>query len=164
MKLIVKAIISKINTRLCLRNVKHGIGCKCNHKCSFTNFTEIGTNCHFNGMKISGQGRVVIGNNFHSGKNIRVLTTFHNFENGDALPYDNTSYSRDVIIGDNVWIGENVMILGGVTIGEGAIIQAGSVVCVDVPELSISGGHPAIPFKYRNEERYWRLKEEKKFT
>ncbi len=105
-------------------------------------------------MNISGNGKVIIGENFHSGKNIRVLTTFHNFDNGTALPYDNTSYDRDVIIEDNVWLGESVMILGGVTIGEGAVIQAGSVVCKDVPSLAIAGGHPAVPFKYRDKGHY----------
>ena len=109
-------------------------------------------------MHISGNGKVVIGDNFHSGKNIRILTTFHNFDHGTALPYDATSYDRDVIIEDNVWLGESVMILGGVTIGEGAVIQAGSVVCKDVPPLAIAGGHPAVPFKCRDEEHYYKLK------
>ncbi len=49
------------------------------------------------------------------------------------------------------------------TIGEGAIIQAGSVVCKDIPPLAIAGGHPAIPFKYRDKEHYENLKKEKKF-
>ena len=114
-------------------------------------------------MNISGNGHVIIGNNFHSGKNIRVLTTFHNYDKGEALPYDNTSYSKDVIIEDNVWIGESVLILGGVTIGEGAVIQAGSVVCKDIPPLSIAGGHPAVPFKYRDRDHYFSLKEEERF-
>lgn len=100
----------------------------------------------------------MIGDNFHSGKNIRILTTFHNFDHGTALPYDNTSYDRDVIIEDNVWLGESVIILGGVTIGEGAVIQAGSVVCKDVPPLAVAGGHPAVPFKYRDKDHYYELK------
>ena len=114
-------------------------------------------------MHISGTGRVVIGNNFHSGKNIRIITSFHNFDKGNALPYDDTMYSKDVIIEDNVWLGESVMILGGVTIGEGAVIQAGSVVCKDVPPLAIAGGHPATAFKYRDKEHYDRLKAAGKF-
>ncbi len=163
MKKLIKKIVSKFNTFISLkRGVKHG-KVKCNFRCKFTKNTIIGNNCHFNGIQISGSGRVVIGDNFHSGKKIRVITTFHNFNNGKALPYDETSYSKDVIIEDNVWLGENVMILGGVTIGEGAVIQAGSVVCIDVPPLAIAGGHPAKPFKYRDSEHYYKLKEEKKF-
>ncbi|MCX0414254.1 acyltransferase [Clostridium perfringens] len=160
---IIKKLITKFNTFFSLRGITHGSGCKCNFRCKFTPETEIGTNCHFNGMKISGNGRVVIGDNFHSGRKIRILTVFHNFDRGSALPYDNTSYSKDVIIEDNVWLGESVMILGGITIGEGAVIQAGSVVCKDVPPLAIAGGHPAIPFKFRDKEHYDFLKEKGEF-
>lgn len=163
MKALIKKLLTKFYTFTCLRKVKKHGQVKCNFGCVFTPNTEIGNNCHFNGMHISGSGRVVIGNNFHSGKNIRVITTFHNFDRGNALPYDDTVYSKDVIIEDNVWLGESVMILGGVTIGEGAVIQARSVVCKDVPPLAIAGGHPAIPFKYRDKEHYEKLKAEGKF-
>ncbi|MCR4678871.1 MAG: acyltransferase [Lachnospiraceae bacterium] len=164
MKNIFKRLYTMLNTFISLYSgVQHGHKVKCNFRCKFTSNTRIGNNCHFNGMKISGNGNVIIGDNFHSGKNIRILTTFHNFDKGTALPYDNTSYDRDVIIEDNVWLGEAVMILGGVTIGEGAVIQAGSVVCKDVPPLAIAGGHPAVPFKYRDEEHYYRLKNEGRF-
>ncbi len=163
MKRFIKKIFSKLNTFISLRGIIHGKGCRCNFRCHFSKNTVIGTNCHFNGMSISGNGKVVIGDNFHSGKNIRILTTFHNFDHGTAIPYDDTTYDRDVIIEDNVWLGENVMILGGVRIGEGAVIQAGSVVCIDVPPLALAGGHPAIPFKYRDKEHYYALKDAKKF-
>lgn len=163
MKEMIKQIISWFYTRVSLYGIKHGNNCKCNFRCKFTSNTEIGTNCHFNGMHISGSGRVRIGDNFHSGKHIRIITTFHNFDHGVALPYDNTTYSKDVVIEDNVWLGESIMILGGVHIGEGAVIQAGSVVCKDVPPLAIAGGHPAIPFKYRDETHYYNLKCEKSF-
>ena len=163
MRQLIKNIYSAINTKIYLRNIVHGDNCKCNFKCKFTSKTVIGNNCHFNGMNISGSGKVIIGNNFHSGKNIRVITTFHNFDGGKALPYDETSYSKDIIIEENVWLGENVMILGGVTIGEGAVIQAGSVVCKNIPKLAVAGGHPAVPFKYRDREHYYDLKEKQSF-
>ena len=108
-------------------------------------------------------GKIMIGNNFHSGKYCRILTSFHNYDKGSCIPYDDTMISKDVIIEDNVWIGEHVYILGGVTIGEGAVIQAGSVVCMDVPPLSIAGGHPAKAFKKRDEAHYYKLKNEKRF-
>ena len=159
MKYFAKRLLSWWFTYFSLRRIKHGSKCRCNFKCKFTPNTEIGDNCHFNGMKISGNGKVIIKNNFHSGKNIRILTTFHNFDYGKTLPYDDTTYNRDVIIEENVWIGEAVIILGGVTIGEGAVIQAGSVVCIDVPPLAIAGGHPAVAFKYRNKNHYNTIKE-----
>ena len=40
--------------------------------------TEIGNNCHFNAIEITGSGRCLIGDNFHSGKRVRILTSFHN--------------------------------------------------------------------------------------
>ena len=52
---------------------------------------------------------------------------------------------------------------GGAKIGEGAIIQAGSGVVKDIPPLAIAGGHPAVPFKYRDREHYEELKSEKRF-
>lgn len=164
MKNFIKNLISKYYSIICLRKAKKAHPtARCNFKCVFTNKTEIGKNCHFNGMHISGNGKVIIGDNFHSGKNIRILTTFHNYEAGKAIPYDDTYNSKDVIIEDNVWIGESVMILGGVVIGEGAVIQAGSVVCKDVPPLAIAGGHPAVPFKYRDKKHYFKLKKEGKY-
>lgn len=125
--------------------------------------TRLGRNVNFNGMKIQGQGNVVIGDNFHSGVECMIITSIHNYDNGNAIPYDDSVISKDVIIKDNVWIGNRVIILGGVTINEGAIIQAGSVVVRDIPKYAIAGGHPAEVFKYRDEKHYEKLKSEGKF-
>ena len=127
-----------------------------------TNKTYLGDNVCFNGMSISGNGKVEIGDNFHSGPGCQIITSFHNYE-GNAIPYDDTFIDKDVNIGDNVWLGNNVIILGGSTIGEGAIIQAGSVVCKDIPPYAIAGGHPAVPFKYRDKKHYEQMKKEKRF-
>lgn len=124
--------------------------------------TWLGKNCNFNGMQIEGRGKVVIGNNFHSGKECMIITEFHNYK-GEALPYDNTNVSKVVTIGDNVWFGNRVTVVGGVTIGEGAIVQAGSVIVSDVPALSIVGGAPAKVFGARAEGHYFRLKEAGRF-
>ena len=113
-------------------------------------------------MKITGNGTVTIGDNFHSGGGILILTSNHNYE-GETIPYDDTMIDGDVVIDDNVWLGQNVTILQGVKIGEGAIIQAGSVVVSDIAACSIAGGHPAKAFKKRNVEHYYELKAEKKF-
>lgn len=133
-----------------------------NNKSVFNNETYLGRNCHFNGMEISGGGKVTIGDNFHSGPECMMITQNHNTL-GDALPYDSTYIFKDIVIGDNVWLGSRVIILGGVTIGEGAVIQAGSVVVSDIPALSIAGGHPAVVFSRRNNEHYFTLKAQRKF-
>ncbi|WP_455791691.1 O-antigen ligase family protein [Amedibacillus sp. YH-ame10] len=128
-----------------------------------TTNTYLGSNVNFNGMSIMGNGNVSIGDYFHSGINCQIITSFHNYDNGNAIPYDNTFINKDVTIKENVWIGNNVIILGGSTIGEGAIVQAGSVVVKDIPPFAIAGGHPAIVYKYRDIDHYMRLKRESKF-
>lgn len=150
-------------TNICSKTAKqHGKGLHINHWCKFSSKTCIGNNCHFNGIKIAGKGNVMIGDNFHSGEGILILTSNHNYE-GSSIPYDNTTIDGDVVIEDNVWLGQNVTILQGVTIGEGAIIQAGSVVVSNIEPCSIAGGHQAKVFKKRNEEHYFQLKAEQKF-
>ena len=87
-----------------------------------TRHTELGDHVHFNGMWASGDGRLVIGDWFHSGDGLRIFTRNHNYDKGDAIPYDRTYIKKDVVIGDFVWIGAQVILLPGTTIGEGAII------------------------------------------
>lgn len=128
-----------------------------------TSSTTLGNNVNFNGMKIRGKGKVVIGNNFHSGHDCLMITDNHNYDTGSAIPYDSTLTIKDIRIEDNVWLGDRVIILGGVTLGEGSIIQAGSVVTKDVPKYAIAGGHPAKAFKYRDIEHYEHLKGQGRF-
>jgi chloramphenicol O-acetyltransferase type B len=130
----------------------------------FTKKTFVGNNANFNGIKIRGNGKVTIGDNFHSGKNILIVNSYHKYDGGDSIPYDSKiSINKDVIIEDNVWIGDNVIILGGVVLQEGCIIQAGAVVVKTIPKYSIAGGNPAVVFKYRDIDSYQALKSEGKF-
>jgi acetyltransferase-like isoleucine patch superfamily enzyme len=125
--------------------------------------TYLGRNCHFNGLKVVGGGKLIIGDNFHSGEEILVITQNHRYDGGESIPYDKTYEFKDVVIEDNVWIGSRVVILGGVTIGEGAVVQAGSVVVTDIPKYAIAGGHPAKQFASRDVDLYEKLKRQKKF-
>ena len=140
-----------------------GQGLRVNGQSRVTPTTYLGNNVNFNGMTISGYGKVTIGDNFHSGTECLMITSIHNYDTGNAIPYDDTFISRDIVIEANVWLGTRTIILGGVTIGEGAIIQAGSVVVNDIPKYAIAGGHPAKPFRYRDIEHYELLKGEKRF-
>lgn len=161
---IIRKLRTCIYTDICKKTAKHyGNELHINHWSKFTSKTCIGNNCHFNGIKVTGNGNVIIGNNFHSGANILILTSNHNYDTGKSIPYDNTTIDGDVIIEDNVWLGQNVTVLQGIRIGEGAIIQAGSVVVTDIPACSIAGGSPAKVFKKRDEQHYYKLKEEKSF-
>lgn len=130
---------------------------------SVTKNTIIKDNVNFNGMRIMGNGNVVIGDYFHSGIEVLILTQNHNYDKGEAIPYDSTYIYKDVEIGDYVWLGSRVTILPGTKIGEGAIIQGGAVVHGEIPPYAIAGGNPAKVFKYRDIEHFEKLKAEKKF-
>ena len=129
-----------------------------NKKSRVTKNTTLGVNVNFNGIRIEGQGFVVIGDNFHSGTDCLFITSYHNYDNGSKIPYDETYVNKPITIEDNVWLGSRVIVLGGVTIEEGAIIQAGSVVVSNIPKYAIAGGSPAKIFKYRDKTHYDLLK------
>ncbi|MFI3300624.1 MAG: acyltransferase [Candidatus Gastranaerophilales bacterium] len=127
--------------------------------------TYLGKRVCFNGMEIMGDGKVTIGNYFHSGVECLIVTQNHNYDNGEHIPYSPNDYSyKDIEIGNCVWLGSRVMILPGTKIGDGAIIQGGSVVHGEIPKYAIAGGNPAKVFKYRNKEHYDRLEKEGKFN
>lgn len=137
---------------------------KINFLSRFTHSTYIGNNCHFNGISIRGKGVVTIGDNFHSGKDILFINSYHKYDDGNSIPYDSKeTIDKEICIEDNVWLGDRVIVLGGVTIGEGAIIQAGAVVVKDIPKYAIAGGNPAKVFQYRNVDKYLLLKADGKF-
>lgn len=161
MKATIKKVIRKIRFTFYKRKfIKYGKNILINKKCYFSRKTTIlGNNVNFNGISIKGKGKVQIGNNFHSGADCLILTSFHNYE-GSKIPYDETTIDKNVLIEDNVWIGDRVIILGGVKIGEGAIVQAGSTVVKDVEPYQIVGGCPAKAFKTRNIEHYESLKKQ----
>lgn len=159
---VLKRIVRWLYKKRALRNIKSFKEEPIvNGKTKFNKNTELGVNTNFNGLIISGSGRIIIGDNFHSGPDCRIITNFHNYE-GTALPYDNSYILKDVVIGDNVWLGHGVLILGGVFIGDGAIIQAGSIVVKSIPKYGIAGGSPAKVFKYRDKEHYEKLLKEGK--
>lgn len=133
-----------------------------NKKTKLSKNTYLGSNCHFNGMLVNGDGKITIGDNFHSGEDCLMISQNHNIH-GNEIPYDDTYILKDIKIDDNVWLGSRVIILGGVEIGEGAVIQAGSVVVSNIPPLSIAGGHPAKVFSQRDREHYYEMKMKKRF-
>lgn len=136
---------------------------KVNRFSKITKETVLGQNVNFNGMRITGRGNVMIGDNFHSGRECLMISQYHNYNTGDAIPYDHTCIIKDINISSNVWLGDRVIILSGVQIGEGVVIQAGSVVVHDIPKYAIAGGHPAKVFSYRDIEHYEKLKKLGKF-
>lgn len=125
---------------------------------------EIGNYCNFNpNTRILGAGKVQIGNYFHTGENLTIITQNHNFDSGEAIPYGKERITKDVIIGDFVWLGHGVTIVPGIAIGEGAIVGAGAVVTKDIPSGAIVGGNPAKLIRYRDMVHFNKLKAEGKF-
>lgn len=157
-------IIAEIRTAIVVRCCGSYKGpVRVNGPTRLTENTFLGSNVHFNGLVINGGGKVVIGDNFHSGPDCLFICQNHNFDTGTAIPYDDTYLYKDIEIEDNVWLGSRVIVLGGVRIGEGAIIQAGSCVVNDIPPYAIAGGHPAKVFRRRDVKHYEKLKAEGKF-
>ena len=112
---------------------------------------------------MSVRGGVRIGKYFHPGRGLTIFSTNHNYNSDKLIPYDEIDIPKPVVIKDFVWCGANVTILPGVTIGEGAVIGAGSVVTKDVPDYAVVAGNPAKVIKYRDIEKFKKLKKEGKF-
>lgn len=126
-------------------------------------YVETGNNVNFNGIRIVGRGRIIIGDNFHSGSNVKIMLGSHDYDHGSAIPYGLEETRKEVLIEDNVWIAQDVIISGNVKIGDGAIVAIGSVVVKDVPEMAIVGGNPAKVIKYRDKDHYDNLIKENKY-
>jgi acetyltransferase-like isoleucine patch superfamily enzyme len=114
------------------------------------------------GAYIECSGGVFIGKYFHTGRNLTIMTTNHNFKSKEYIPYGIDNIEKRVQIDNYVWCGANVIILPGVHIGEGAILGAGSVIRENVPSCAIVFGNPASVVKYRDIETFHKLKKEGK--
>ena len=136
----------------------------CGDYCKVTKNTIIANDVSFTGgLKIQGSGKCIINQHVHIGNDCLILTENHNYDNGKAIPYDESFIPKDVLIDEFVWIGSRVIILPGSKIGEGAIIQAGAVVHGEIPPYAIAGGNPAKVFRYRDIEHFKTLKEKKRY-
>lgn len=142
-----------------------GLNLRVNGPCKgFYNKMHLGDHVSINsGARFLGRGEIHIGRYFHSGENLTIITSNHNFEYPERIPYDKVRIHKDVIIKDFVWIGHSVLILPGVTIGEGAIVAAGAVVAKDIPDYAIAGGTPAKIIRYRDIEHFKMVKAQGKF-
>lgn len=142
---------------------RYGVGFTVNFPCMFSPTTTIGNHCHFNGIRVRGTGRLIIGDYFHSGDEILILTQNHNYRDPQYLPYDHVDVARDVKIGNYVWVGSRVTILPGAELGDGCIVQAGAVVSGKFPPNAILGGNPAVAFGCRDADVVRRLVAEGRF-
>lgn len=77
-----------------------GVGLGVNFKSKIGRNTYLGNFVSFNGMHIKGKGKVVIGDHFHSGQQCLMISEVHNYDYGEAIPYDDTYIYKDIIIED----------------------------------------------------------------
>lgn len=129
----------------------------------FEDNIRIGKYVYINrGCRLNGMGGIIIGNNVIIGPDVLLWSADHNYDSDKFIPYDSEVIKKEIIIEDNVWIGAHAKILPGVKIEEGAIIGLGAVVTKNVPRCAIVGGNPAKIIKFRDMEKYDRLKQEGK--
>jgi acetyltransferase-like isoleucine patch superfamily enzyme len=102
------------------------------------------------GAFLQARGGLTIGSHIIAAEGLKVLTSNHDFEMPDVLPYGTGFKDKPVVIEDYVWLGMNVTLLPGVRVGQGAIVGAAAVVTEDIPPLAIAGGNPAKIHRYRD--------------
>jgi acetyltransferase-like isoleucine patch superfamily enzyme len=125
---------------------------------------KIGSTSHLKSdTVIDCSGGISIGECFHTGKGLVIITSNHNYDSEKKIPYDEADILSPVTIEDYVWFGVNVTVLPGVTIGEGAVVAANSVISKSVLPYSVMGGNPAKILKMRDVKKFNKLKLEKKF-
>tara|TARA_R110002050_G_scaffold97132_1_gene202059 strand:- start:9658 stop:10215 length:558 start_codon:yes stop_codon:yes gene_type:complete len=166
-------LIIVLSNKTHLRNIEKKLNLKINYFSQVPGFIrikgrplnfKIDSTSHLKSNSfIECSGGVTIGRYFHTGSGLTIFSSNHNYNSETKIPYDQTSINKPVIIKDFVWLGSNVTLVPGVSIGEGAIVGAGSVVTKDVPDFAIVGGNPAKVIKYRNVQKFLKLKEEKSF-
>lgn len=94
---------------------------------------------------------------------VTVLSSSHNYNYQESVPYGGTDILRPVRIKKAAWICYGALILPGVTIGEGAIVGAGAVVTKNVHPGNIVGGNPAEVIGTRKNENWRSLIENNKY-
>jgi chloramphenicol O-acetyltransferase type B len=78
---------------------KVGIRLVVNGECKgFNKNVTLGDFVNFNGCEILGTGEVIIGDYFHSGRFLNIITQNHRYENADSIPYDKVRIRKKTVI------------------------------------------------------------------
>lgn len=96
----------------------------------------LGNQNYFNqGLIVSCQDSVFIGNGCMFGPNVMIFDNNHKYYKNIGVSFDLSK--KEIRIGNNCWIASNVVILKGTTIGDNCVIGAGSVISGNIPDNSI---------------------------
>lgn len=104
---------------------------------------------------VEAKGGITIDDGVVISARVTILSSTHNYESLESMPYGGEDILRSVRIERGAWICYGALILPGVTIGEGAIVGAGAVVTKPIAPGHIVGGNPAQVIGTRRGEA-WR--------
>ncbi|NGZ96487.1 MAG: hypothetical protein CV089_10255 [Nitrospira sp. WS110] len=104
---------------------------------------------------VEAKGGITIDDGVVISSRVTILSSTHNYESLESIPYGGEDILRSVRIERGAWICYGALILPGVTIGEGAIVGAGAVVTKPIAPGHIVGGNPAQVIGTRRGEA-WR--------
>jgi maltose O-acetyltransferase len=110
-------------------------------------YSRVGADCHLNG-----EGGILIREGTILGPRVTILSSNHNYDQDELLPYNFTDHLRPIEIGRGCWIGANATIVPGVKIGDGVVVAMGAVVSKDIESGIIVAGNPAKEIKKRSKE------------
>jgi len=110
-----------------------------------------------------GRGEIHISDYSIISSDVIMLSSMHNYQDAELLPYDQIELLSPINIGVACWVGIRSIILPGVTLEDGCIVGAGSVVTKSFPKCSIIGGNPAKVIKYRDIKDFDELISKDKF-
>lgn len=104
---------------------------------------------------LEAKGGIIIEDGAVISSRVTILSSNHNYDSHETMPYGGQDILRPVRIEKGAWICYGALILPGVTIGEGAIVGAGAVVTKTVGPGQIVGGNPAKVIGVRR-SGFWR--------
>ena len=101
----------------------------------------VGENCWIgSGIKVYGNGVVIIGSNCDIAPDVAFITGSH--EIGSIKRRAGKGLDYEIVIEDGCWIGARATIMGDVIISNSTIIGASSLVNKSIPPNVIAGGVP----------------------
>ncbi len=104
---------------------------------------EIGERVHLNGVAISAEAGVTIGDDTVIASGVAIADCHGHVLDAERRAAGDRDEPEPVTIGRRVWIGANVIVLKGVTIGDDTVVGAGSVVSRSLPAGTVCAGIPA---------------------